>query len=193
MQSPDALRTHKFVLNDHEIYLRPMTENDWDLLVDWNNRPEVLRYSEGDPTDGHPLETVKRIYRGVSQHAYCFIIMLANKPIGECWIQEMNLKRIREAFPSSLCYRIDLMIGESTQWGRGIGTRAIAMLTEFGFHELRADMIFGCDIQEENKRCIGAFRRNKYKRLLKKVGTSKFGIIDVLIARRQNGHKILED
>lgn len=52
------------------------------------------------------------MYRSVSQNAYCFIIEYDSDPIGECWLQKMNLKRIINKFPDCDCRRIDIMIGE---------------------------------------------------------------------------------
>jgi hypothetical protein len=37
------------------------------------------------------MDETQAIYRGVSQSAFCFIIELEEKAIGECWLQEMNL------------------------------------------------------------------------------------------------------
>jgi hypothetical protein len=37
------------------------------------------------------------------------------------------------------------------------------MLPKFGFEELNADIIFGCDIANYNKRSLKAFQKNKYK------------------------------
>jgi RimJ/RimL family protein N-acetyltransferase len=105
------------------------------------------------------LEQVKRIYRGVCQHAFCFIIEFEGKPVGECYLQEMNLKRILEALPGQDLRRIDIMIGEKELWEQGIGTKAVGMLVEFGFEEQDADAIFGCDVDESNVRSLRMFKK----------------------------------
>ena len=127
-----------------------MTEEDWEILLKWNSDPEVLYYSEGDNVTDYTLEQVQRIYRGISQNAFCFIIEIHGKPVGECWLQRMNLKRILEKYPRLDCRRIDLMISEKQFWRRGIGHEVICMLTEFGFLKENADIIFGCDIVDYN-------------------------------------------
>jgi hypothetical protein len=41
------LRQHSVVLYGNRITLRPMTEHDWDILLKWNNDPDLygtLRY-----------------------------------------------------------------------------------------------------------------------------------------------------
>ena len=78
----DRLRTHNITLSGPRVTLRPMTEQDWDVLLRWNSDAEVLCYSEGDDVASYSLEEVQEIYRGVSRAAYCFIIEFAGRPTG---------------------------------------------------------------------------------------------------------------
>lgn len=98
-----VLRQHNIKIQRGKITLRPMTEEDWEILLKWNSDPEVLYYSEGDNVKTYTLEQVRRIYRGISQNAFCFIIEVDGKPVGECWLQRMNLKRILEKYPGLDC------------------------------------------------------------------------------------------
>ena len=163
------LRQHNIVLTSYggNIRLRPMTESDWHILLPWNSDPEVLYYSEGDDVAAYSLEDVQGIYRGVSQIAFCFIIEANGKPIGECWLQEMNLERIFSKYPGLDCRRIDIMIGEKQYWGQGIGTEVIRMLTKFGFLNENADMIFCCSIANYNVRSLRAVQKVGYRLLSK--------------------------
>ena len=157
-----AIREHAVRLRGEKVVLRPMTENDWDILMRWNNDPDVIYYSDGADVSSHSLEQVQQIYRGVSRSAYCFIIESDGHPIGECWLQKMNLKRILERYPEKDCRRIDIMIGEKSLWGQSLGTQAIGLLTKFGFDVEKADFIFGCDIADYNPRSLRAFEKNGY-------------------------------
>jgi RimJ/RimL family protein N-acetyltransferase len=143
-----------------------MTEADWPLLLRWNSDPEVLYYSEGDDVKGYALADVQAIYRGISLHAFCFIVEAIDRylprPIGECWLQEMNLDRILERHPDADCRRIDLMIGEKELWGQGYGTEMIRLLTTFGFQQ-GADRLYGCDVADYNPRSFRAFWRLGYR------------------------------
>jgi len=140
-----------------------MTEEDLDVLAVWNSDPEVLYYSEGNDVTTYTLKQVQEIYISVSQNAFCFIIEIDDKPIGECWLQKMNLKRILDKYPDLDCRRIDLMIGDKKYWGIGVGTEAIRLLTEFGFLKEGVDMIFGCDIADYNIRGLRAFQKVGYE------------------------------
>jgi RimJ/RimL family protein N-acetyltransferase len=145
------------------VRLRPLTERDWPLLYRWNSDPEVLYFSEGDDVDAYSPEDVQGIYRTVSQTAFCFVIEVEGTPVGECWLQRMNIERILEKYPGLDCRRIDLMIGEKAYWGQGIGTEAIRLLTEFGFVHQGVDVIHNAGIADYNVRSQRAFQRVGYR------------------------------
>jgi aminoglycoside 6'-N-acetyltransferase len=144
------------------VRLRPMTEDDWPLLYRWNSDPDVLYYSEGDDAASYSPEDVRDIYCTVSQTAFCFIVEADGTPVGECWLQEMNIERVLDKYPGLDCRRIDLSIGEKSYWGQGIGTEVIRLLTEFGFLEQGADVIHNC-VGDYNVRSWRAFRRAGYQ------------------------------
>ena len=154
---------HDVVLGDDKLRLRPIYDTDWDLIYKWCNDLEVLYYSDGPESKGHDLDGIKNsVFEAGSRSRFCFVMELDGEVIGECWLQEMNLERILEEYPAKDCRRIDLSIGEKQYWGKGNGTRAIAMLTDFGFSIEKADMIFGC-IEDYNLRSLRAFQKNGYQ------------------------------
>jgi aminoglycoside 6'-N-acetyltransferase len=155
------LKQHNLTLYGDRVTLRPMTEKDWDVLLIWNNDPEVLYFTEGGDVSSRTLEDIQEIYRGVSQNAFCFIIEFNGQPIGECWLQQMNLERLLQKYSGKDCRRIDLMIGEKRLWGQGLGTDTIRTLTKFGFENDGAEMIFGL-VGDYNLRSIGAFKKAGY-------------------------------
>ncbi len=156
MEPSTNLRSHDITLRSGNIVLRPMTEDDWEILEKWNSDPVVMYYA--GEVGGYSPEMVRRIYRGVSQNAFCFIIEFKGKPIGETYLQKMNLERILVKFPDEDIWRIDIMIGEKKLWGQGIGTAVVGMLVDFGFSEEHADAIFGCDVDKSNVRSIKMFK-----------------------------------
>ena len=153
-----SLRVHEIYLESERLRLRPMTEADWEPLLRWNQDPEILFYSEGADVTSYSLEQVKRIYRGVSQSAFCFIMEYEGAPIGESWLQAMNLQRILNAHPNHDCRRIDLMIGEKALWNKSLGTETISTIVDFGFGKESADLMFGCDVSDHNHRSKKAFK-----------------------------------
>ena len=157
------LQTHDVSLRGDRVTLRPMTEDDWATLLRWTNDPEVMKYADHDDFSPCTLDEVQSIYRWISTHAHCFIIEAEGRPIGECWLQRMNLRRIVDQFPGKDLRRIDLMIGEKELWGRGYGTEAIALLVDFGFRHESADTIFGI-VSADNPRSLRAFEKCGFSR-----------------------------
>ncbi|TET91712.1 MAG: N-acetyltransferase [Methanomassiliicoccales archaeon] len=155
----EELKQHTLHLRGERIVLRPMTEGDWDILLKWNSDPEVLYFSEGTNVTSWDLDMVQQIYRSVSQSAFCFIVEFEDKPIGECWLEKMNLGRILRKQPGLDCRRIDLMIGEKALWGQGIGTEVVRLLVKFGFEEENADAIFACDVADYNFGSLMVFQK----------------------------------
>jgi len=156
------LREHAVILKQLPLVLRPMTEVDWDILLQWNNDPDVLYYAEGDDVSSRSLEEIQSIYRSVSQSAFCFMIEYEDQPIGECWLQRLNLERLLREYPHADCRRIDLLIGEKGLWGHGVGTEVIRLLTQFAFMHEHADFVFGCDVADYNLASQKAFQKADY-------------------------------
>jgi len=156
------LREHGITLPGKQVVLRPMTEEDWDVLLKWNSDPEVLYFSEGDDVSSYSLDQIQKIYRGVSQHAFCFVIEYDGSPVGECWLQAMNLERILRKYPGYDCRRIDLMIGEKALWGQGLSTEVVRLLSAFAFEEECADLVFGCDVADYNPASLKVFQKAGY-------------------------------
>ncbi len=157
---PELYR-HDVTLRGDRVALRPMTEDDWEILLRWNNDPDVMEFADAHEFEESSLEDIKAIYRWVSTHAHCFIIEVDGRPIGECWLQRMNLQRVVNQFPGKDLRRIDIMIGEKELWGRGYGTDSIGSLVDFGFQRQRADAIFGL-VLADNSRSLRAFQKNGF-------------------------------
>jgi len=136
------IKTHDITLSVDNIKLRPMSDNDFDILLKWNSDADVLYFAEGDDVESYSLEDIQYIYGQSSKSGFCFIIEFEGLPIGECWLQKMNLKSIIEKYPNLDLRRIDITIGEKQYWGKGIGTKVVKLLTDFGFKTEAADMIF---------------------------------------------------
>lgn len=140
-----------------------MTEADWDVLYKWNNDPDVIYWSEEEDTTGWSLEDMKRKYRSVvAKGGINFIVEVGSRPIGECWLQPMNLASISQKHPGKDLRRIDFMLGEKDYWGQGIGSAVIQRVTEFGFMREGADMIFGCFVADNNTRILRVLEKAGY-------------------------------
>ena len=79
---------------------------------------------------------------------YCFIIEADGIPIGECWLQEMNLTQVLEKFPNLDVGGIDLVIFKKAYWGQGTSTEVIQQRTEFGFSEENIEVPFWAGVNQ---------------------------------------------
>ena len=158
---PDGIVPHDITLKGEKVVLRPLTEDDWPFLAKWGRDPEVLWFTEGDDVAEYSLEDIQGIFRSVSRTAFCFVIEHGGRPIGEGWLQRMNIKAISDRHPGMDLRRIDLSIGEKELWGKGLGGEAIALLTRFGFEGEKADAIFGL-VGGQNRRSVRAFMGQGY-------------------------------
>ena len=132
------------------------------MLYKWNSDPEVTFWCES--CDGvNDEETVRDIYRYVSPVAYCFLLEVDGKPIGDCWLQHMNDQDVIDMYPNHNVKRIDMMIGEKEWWGRGIGSALIGMLTDFAFGDDSVDVLHIPCVFDYNIRSQKAFLKNGYK------------------------------
>ncbi len=148
---PTKLQTHDVTLRGPRGLLRPLTEDDWAPLLAWNNDPSVLQWSEGNEGQSSTLDEVQRIYRAISVNAHCFLMELNGEPIGECWLQRMNLQRLVARHHGQDVRRIDIAIGVPALWGQGLGREAVGLLLDFGFRREGVDVIYAC-VDAENVR-----------------------------------------
>ncbi len=157
-----VIRSHNTVLyikrGEFEIRLIPMRDEHLPLLYEWNTRTEVLYWCEGDDVLTNSEQDVRNIYGSISQKAHMFIIVVNGTPVGDCWLQNMNLSQINEEYCGKNIKRIDVTIYEKTLWGKGVGRQIIRMLLEFGFHEQKADLIFAIT-EDYNIRCQKCIER----------------------------------
>lgn len=180
------IKTHDYVLKRDNIKLRPMTDEDLDIIFEWNSDAEVLYWCEGDDVESYELEDIQSIYGQVSQNAWCFIIEYDKTPVGDCWLQRMNMQHIIDEFPDEVIYRIDITMSKN-YWNKGIGTRVVKMLTEFGFARKHAEKIFYL-VGDYNKRSIRVAEKAGYKihAMIEAEGTKKAKFdIDMVMTRTE--------
>lgn len=143
------INTHDITLyggsDVHKIVLHPLSDIHLPYLYKWCSDPELLFWTEGGANDislSYDADTVHKIYGGVSQNAFCFLVEADGKPIGECWLQKMNLPYVIEMYqPGTDLHRIDMAIGEKEYWGKRIGTKFIGMIIDFAFNSEQVDIL----------------------------------------------------
>ncbi len=145
--------THDITLYDNcgtqPLTLKPLADEHLPLLYRWCADEEVMRFADegGTVCDA---ETVRTLYGRASQAAHCFLIEADGVPVGECWLQRMDIPSVKAMYPAGIdVRRIDICIGEKAYWGKGIGTAAVNLLIKFAFERERADVLH-CLCVEDN-------------------------------------------
>ena len=166
------IKTHNITLcskiKDYDITLIPLSDDHLELLYKWCSDPEILYWTEGgeDKIRSYDKETVHAIYGGVSQNAFCFLINVNGIPIGECWLQKMNLENVKKMYPVNLdVRRIDMSIGEKIYWGKGIGTEFVRIIIDFAFKQENVDVLH-CFCEDYNIRSKRVWEKNNLKLIL---------------------------
>ena len=139
------ITTHDVTLyggNDVDIVLRPLCDAHLPLLYKWNADPEVVYWTDTGNADAFTEEDVRGIYASVSQNAICFLAEVNGRPIGDFWLQKMNIPEVSAQYPGFDVRRIEATIGEKTLWGKGIGSAVLGMLIDFAFNGENADLLY---------------------------------------------------
>ena len=121
---------------EYSIYLRPMTEEDADLIVAWRNKPELKRFfiCQADFTrEGH-----LKWFRTMKESGRACQMMICDKaddrPLGSVDIKDIDHDHHKGEY--------GIFIGDDAARGRGIGTQAAKLMIQYGFEELGLHRIY---------------------------------------------------
>lgn len=120
----------KLRIKGKTVYLRPITEEDTDLVVRWRNDKKVVEnfiYRKPITRDDHLNWFHNKIEKGL---VYQFIICdnETDKPLGSVYLQNFEEDCKKAEFGSFL--------GEDEAYGRGLGTETCSLLVEYSFEVL---------------------------------------------------------
>lgn len=141
--------TSNVVVAGDGIVIRRMNDDvsDYNRMVEWRNLPHVRRWWDPD-LPSLTLEAAKEEYRpdtvpGASSTA-C-IIELQGSPVGfiQFYRWDSYAKEAMEVgIPfDDLSYGIDIFIGDSSQIGRGLGTRVVGLMSDYLIEEFNASSV----------------------------------------------------
>ncbi|MCT8138077.1 acetyltransferase [Anaerobacillus sp. CMMVII] len=154
----------------HQIAIRRMKDNhdDFTLLFKWLTNSEVLTYYEGINSN-FTLEKIIQKYqpriRGEHYVTPCMIEYL-NTPIGYLQYYQLQVTDIEhyEANKNGHEYGLDIFIGETKFWNKGLGTLALKQLIHYLFTEKKATDIY-IDPQIKNTRAIRSYEKCGFRKV----------------------------
>lgn len=135
-----------------KIVLRPITDEDTELVLMWRNNPQVKQYfihREDITPEEHRNWLNTSIYTG---KAYQFIILLRDSglPIGSVYIQSINNVHKSAEF--------GIFIGESAVNSKGCGTDAAKLMIHFALEELGLHKLY-LRVLADNQRAIRSYEK----------------------------------
>lgn len=136
---------------EDDIRIRQMMEEELELLLEWTNTPDVIPFWYGKELTLKELsdDWTTEYFMEDDDSGRCFIIEYREKPIG--MINHNGKER------DSSC-EIDIVIGESTQWSKGLGSRVLKLFCNAIFREMDASKIFVVT-SSTNPRAIRAYQK----------------------------------
>lgn len=142
---------------DYQIYLRPMTEMDTDLIVAWRNQPNVKKffiYQADFTKEGHLYWLHKVVEKGnACQMMICD--RKTKKELGSVYIRDIDRMHRKGEY--------GIFIGDESARGRGIGTEAARLMIQYGFEELGLHRIY-LRVLAGNERAIRSYEKAGFKK-----------------------------
>ncbi|MDR3599157.1 MAG: GNAT family protein [Desulfosporosinus sp.] len=145
------------MLKGQKILIRPIEEDDLDLLYQWYNDQEVNLWSSG----AWPLNTLMskdqiavKFLDGSPDTCQYAILAENDLLIGTTGFKEVNI-------PSRSAI-LSIVIGNKTYWGKGYGSDALITFVRFLFTQWNFHRI-SLDTWDENIRAIKAYEKVGFK------------------------------
>lgn len=139
------------------IYLRRMTYEDIDLIVDWRNSDEVRKnfiYQEPFTRESHENWVRTRVETGeVVQMMICDLT--SDKPFGSVYIRDIDRRHGKAEY--------GIFIGEASARGRGLGTAAAKLMLKYCFEEEGLHRIY-LRALADNTRAIRSYEKAGFVR-----------------------------
>ncbi len=134
------------------IYLRPMTEQDTDLIIAWRNSEEVRKhfiYQGLFTREGH----LNWLYHVVEPGKAVQMIICelgTDRPLGSVYIRDIDRDNRKGEY--------GIFIGEDDARGRGIGTAAAGLMIRYAFEKLKLHRLF-LRVYADNIRAINSYEK----------------------------------
>ena len=145
-------------LENELIYLRPMTEEDTNLIVNWRNKDFVRKnfiYREDFTPEGH-LNWIRTMIDTGKAVQYIIVEKAKNQPIGSVYLRDIDYEKKEAEF--------GIFIGEKEALGRGFGTSAVKLMSKAAGDELGLERLF-LRLIEDNQQAFKAYSAAGYRQL----------------------------
>ena len=144
-------------IEGEKTYLRLATADDAEMIVNWRNLDEVMKYSinrEAFTVEGHLNWMKNHIDTGDTVQ---FIICLEDggRPIGSTYLKDIDRTRKSAEY--------GVFIGDASVRGCGIGTEVLNLTVEYAFSQLDLDEVTA-EVLEYNDISLRHFLHNGFQK-----------------------------
>lgn len=139
------------------IYLRPMTEEDTDLIVEWRNSPQVRKnfiYQALFTRESH-LHWIRTMVETGKVVQLIICEAEDKRPVGSVYIRDIDRQHRKAEY--------GIFIGEASARGRGVGTAAARLMIRCCFEELKLHRLF-LRVYADNIRAIRSYEKAGFVR-----------------------------
>ncbi|QKQ77617.1 GNAT family N-acetyltransferase [Nostoc sp. TCL240-02] len=161
------------LIQQDEITIRLMQDEiyDYELMAKWLTDPQVLKFYEGRDNP-FPLERVMKTYKPTivrDEPIVPCLFSYQNIPIGYlqyCALNDLSQsdRQLYYIEQTDEVYGIDLFIGETNYWNKGIGTKILSAGIAYLFEHRQARKIV-IDPHVDNPRAIRCYEKCGFVKL----------------------------
>lgn len=170
-----------FRVEGQKIYLRPVRLGDATRrYCSWLNDPEVNRYTESRYTRAS-LSGLKKYISATLRSPSNFFFAMIDKSTGE-HVGNIKIDSTVNPFWDHWVGEIGLIVGEKKCWGKGYGSEAIRLMTQFAFNHLKLHKVTATCLSI-NKGSAKAFLKAGFKQELVRKSNACYGgkFVDLLL------------
>jgi RimJ/RimL family protein N-acetyltransferase len=140
-----------------KIYLRPIEMNDIPKMCEWVNHPEVTRtlHMFRPMTTLNERDWVEHVSRSPNDIATLIVVRASDRPIGTCGLMRIDWVARHAGF--------GIGIGEPREWGRGYGSEATRLITDYAFATLNLNRVW-LEVHADHPRARMAYEKAGFQR-----------------------------
>ena len=138
-------------MNDGSLKLRLLNdrEEDYKMLEKWYQEEEIYSHFEQRILNYNEIKNKYRPRTLKNAKIPVYMIEYETNPIGIIQYQLINDENKKlYGISCNNCYEIDIFIGELGMHNRGLGQKAINVLTKFLFSNFHANLLVMCPLKE---------------------------------------------
>ena len=138
-------------MEGEKIFLRPITTEDTPLIVRWRSDPRVYGtlFRQEPITEERHRQWLQEMVLSGKCDQFIIVDKALNQPVGTVFLKEINREHLRAEYA--------IFIGEETDRGRGIGSEAARLMTDYGFERLGLNRLY-LYVFASNTRAISSYR-----------------------------------